>query len=614
MSINFDTFRALEIFENNSTGQKGCKSLFNLLNQTSCKIGREKLYSAILRPTTDIKILKNRFDTIDIILKEISIKRDENSMQSIISSCKSLPVITSTIKTFNNSLQKTSIWNQIRSYITNIINIFDSIDNSEELKESIYFRNYLDVFDKSLMNSLLEMINSTIDWNAESLNPQTISVLPGVDPQLAEYRATYNDMEIILDGTAKEISRRFDKMVADIITVAYIPQLGFLVALDSNEETEEFIDANITSSWFEVFSTGTTKYFKNETVEALDSKFGDVYSLICDAEIDILSILQDEIMKHSDILLKVYNAIGDIDMMISLAKASLHLGFNRPTMVEEPILNISDMTHPFFKDSYVRNSLKLNNYATDINRSENVAVITGPNFSGKSTILKQCGLLVFLAHIGCFVPSTSATIGITDAILTRMQNPEILDKPQSTFFSDCQQMSNCLNFSTQKSLLLIDEFGTGTDVYDGPALLIAAINNLISREGSPRSIIATNFFEILKDENSFLEKKPLLYYMRTVLESVSSSKEISYLYQLTPGVTTTTYGIICAKHCGIAADIIKRAEEIQETSKEYDNVHSSTQEEMSHIETSIKLHLTQNIDTSLNADELRRGIQALFKF
>ncbi|OWB59989.1 hypothetical protein B5S29_g854 [[Candida] boidinii] len=614
MSINFDTFRALEIFENNSTGQKGCKSLFNLLNQTSCKIGREKLYSAILRPTTDIKILKNRFDTIDIILKEISIKRDENSMQSIISSCKSLPVITSTIKTFNNSLQKTSIWNQIRSYITNIINIFDSIDNSEELKESIYFRNYLDVFDKSLMNSLLEMINSTIDWNAESLNPQTISVLPGVDPQLAEYRATYNDMEIILDGTAKEISRRFDKMVADIITVAYIPQLGFLVALDSNEETEEFIDANITSSWFEVFSTGTTKYFKNETVEALDSKFGDVYSLICDAEIDILSILQDEIMKHSDILLKVYNAIGDIDMMISLAKASLHLGFNRPTMVEEPILNISDMTHPFFKDSYVRNSLKLNNYSTDINRSENVAVITGPNFSGKSTILKQCGLLVFLAHIGCFVPSTSATIGITDAILTRMQNPEILDKPQSTFFSDCQQMSNCLNFSTQKSLLLIDEFGTGTDVYDGPALLIAAINNLISREGSPRSIIATNFFEILKDENSFLEKKPLLYYMRTVLESVSSSKEISYLYQLTPGVTTTTYGIICAKHCGIAADIIKRAEEIQETSKEYDNVHSSTQEEMSHIETSIKLHLTQNIDTSLNADELRRGIQALFKF
>ncbi|GME87443.1 unnamed protein product [[Candida] boidinii] len=614
MSINFDTFRALEIFENNSTGQKGCKSLFNLLNQTSCKIGREKLYSAILRPTTDIKILKNRFDTIDIILKEISIKRDENSMQSIISSCKSLPVITSTIKTFNNSLQKTSIWNQIRSYITNIINIFDSIDNSEEFKESIYFRNYLDVFDKSLMNSLLEMINSTIDWNAESLNPQTISVLPGVDPQLAEYRATYNDMEIILDGTAKEISRRFDKMVADIITVAYIPQLGFLVALDSNEETEEFIDANITSSWFEVFSTGTTKYFKNETVEALDSKFGDVYSLICDAEIDILSILQDEIMKHSDILLKVYNAIGDIDMMISLAKASLHLGFNRPTMVEEPILNISDMTHPFFKDSYVRNSLKLNNYATDINRSENVAVITGPNFSGKSTILKQCGLLVFLAHIGCFVPSTSATIGITDAILTRMQNPEILDKPQSTFFSDCQQMSNCLNFSTQKSLLLIDEFGTGTDVYDGPALLIAAINNLISREGSPRSIIATNFFEILKDENSFLEKKPLLYYMRTVLESVSSSKEISYLYQLTPGVTTTTYGIICAKHCGIAADIIKRAEEIQETSKEYDNVHSSTQEEMSHIETSIKLHLTQNIDTSLNADELRRGIQALFKF
>lgn len=614
MSINFDTFRALEIFENNSTGQKGCKSLFNLLNQTSCKIGREKLYSAILRPTTDIKILKNRFDTIDIILKEISIKRDENNMQSIISSCNSLPVITSTIKTFNNSLQKTSIWNQIRSYITNIINIFNSIDNSEELKESIYFCNYLDVFDKSLMNSLLEMINSTIDWNAESLDPQTISVLPGVDPHLAEYRATYNDMEIILDDTAKEISRRFDKIVADIFTVAYIPQLGFLVALDSNEETKEFIDANITSSWFEVFSTGTTKYFKNETVEALDSKFGDVYSLICDAEIDILSILQDEIMKHSNILLKVYNAIGDIDMMISLAKASLHLGFNRPTMVEEPILNISDVTHPFFKDRYVRNSLKLNNYSTDINRSENVAVITGPNFSGKSTILKQCGLLVFLAHIGCFVPSTSATIGITDAILTRMQNPEILDKPQSTFFSDCQQMSNCLNFSTQKSLLLIDEFGTGTDVYDGPALLISAINNLISREGSPRSIIATNFFEILKDENSFLEKKPLLYYMRTVLESVSSSKEISYLYQLSPGVTTTTYGIICAKHCGIAADIIKRAEEIQETSKEYDNVHSSTQEEMSHIETSIKLHLTQNIDTSLNADQLRRGIQALFKF
>ena len=613
LSINFETFRALEIFEDNSTGQKGCTSLFNLLNQTSCKIGREKLHSAILRPTTDIKILKSRFDTIDIILKEISIKANENSIQSIIASCKSLPVITSTIKTFNTSLQRRPIWNKIRSYITKTTTIFECINASEELKGSIYFRNFLDVFDGPIMNSLLEMINSTIDWNTESLDPQTVSVVPEVDSQLAEYRATYNDMEIILDSAAKEISKKLNNVVAETITVAYIPQLGFLAALDSSGETNEFIDEDITSSWFEVFSTGSTKYFKNETVERLDSQFGDVYSLICDAEIDILNVLQDEILKHAGILLNIYNAIGDIDMMISLAKASLHLGFNRPTMVDEPILNICDMTHPFFKDSYVRNSLKLNNHSTDIGNSENIAVITGPNFSGKSTILKQCGVLVFLAHIGCFVPSTSAIIGITDAILTRMQNPEILDKPKSTFFSDCQQMSNCLNFSTQKSLLLIDEFGTGTDIYDGPALLISAINNLISREGSPRSIIATNFFEILKDENSFLEKKPLMYYMRTVLESVSSPKDISYLYQLSPGVTTTTFGIICAKHCGIPTDIIKRAQEIQETSEEYESAQTNAQEDMSHIEASIKLHLTQSIDFSSSADDLRREIQTRFK-
>ncbi|OWB51429.1 hypothetical protein B5S27_g2990 [[Candida] boidinii] len=360
------------------------------------------------------------------------------------------------------------------------------------------------------MNSLLEMINSTIDWNTESLDPQTVSVVPEVDSQLAEYRATYNDMEIILDSAAKEISKKSNNVVAETITVAYIPQLGFLAALDSSEETNEFIGEDITSSWFEVFSTGSTKYFKNETVERLDSQFGDVYSLICDAEIDILNVLQDEILKHADILLKVYNAIGDIDMMISLAKASLHLGFNRPTMVDEPILNICDMTHPFFKDSYVRNSLKLNNHSTDIGNSENIAVITGPNFSGKS-------------------------------------------------------------------------------------------------------IIATNFFEILKNENSFLEKKPLMYYMRTVLESVSSPKDISYLYQLSPGVTTTTFGIICAKHCGIPTDIIKRAQEIQETSDEYESAQTNAQEDMSHIEASIKLHLTQSIDFSSSADDLRREIQTRFK-
>jgi DNA mismatch repair protein MSH5 len=126
--------------------------------------------------------------------------------------------------------------------------------------------------------------------------------------------------------------------------------------------------------------------------------------------------------------------------------------------------------------------------------SPNMLILTGPNYSGKSVYLKQVALIVFMAHIGSFVPADSAIVGVTDKILSRVTTRETVSRIQSAFMIDLQQISLALNLATRRSLLIIDEFGKGTDSSDGAGLACAVLEHLLSLDAeSPKVIAATHF-------------------------------------------------------------------------------------------------------------------------
>lgn len=121
-------------------------------------------------------------------------------------------------------------------------------------------------------------------------------------------------------------------------------------------------------------------------------------------------------------------------------------------------------------------------------------ILTGPNYSGKSVYLTQVALIVYMAHIGSFIPAQSATIGITDKILSRVSTRETVSRSQSTFMIDLQQMSLALNLATRRSLLIIDEFGKGTESSDGAGLAAAIFKYLLNRGAESMKVLAATHF------------------------------------------------------------------------------------------------------------------------
>lgn len=207
-------------------------------------------------------------------------------------------------------------------------------------------------------------------------------------------------------------------------------------------------------------------------------------------------------------------------------------------------------------------------------------LLTGPNYSGKSIYLKSIAQTIYLSHLGSFVPCTSALVGLTPAILTRIRTCETVSRPHSAFMIDLQQVASILTMATRRSLVVIDEFGKGTEACDGAGLAAGVLQHLLGRrEQAPKVLAATHFHEIF--EAGFLPRQNGLGFahMEVRVDEVRRRRvdddederdvdglagggggaEVTYLYNLRPGRNSDSFGTQCAAMNGVPAAIVERA-------------------------------------------------------
>jgi DNA mismatch repair protein MutS len=236
--------------------------------------------------------------------------------------------------------------------------------------------------------------------------------------------------------------------------------------------------------------------------------------------------------------------------------AALHQ-YNRPRVVAEPTLLIRQGRHPVIERVLASGSFVPNDIT--LNADSQVLIVTGPNMSGKSTILRQVALITLLAHLGSFVPAAEAVIGLTDRIFTRVGAVDDIGRGQSTFLVEMHETARILHQATPRSLVILDEIGRGTSTFDGLALAWAVAEHLHDLNGAGvKTLFATHYQELTE----LSRLKPRVQNFQVLV--AESAGDIIFLHRLAPGAASQSYGIQVAKLAGVPREVIARAQEVLE--------------------------------------------------
>jgi len=252
-------------------------------------------------------------------------------------------------------------------------------------------------------------------------------------------------------------------------------------------------------------------------------------------------------------LQSVAQLIAELDVLASLAEAAAKENYVRPVLTDDFALEIKAGRHPVVermmpREKFMPNDISLTNDARMI-------ILTGPNMAGKSTVLRQVGLIVLMAQVGSFVPASEARIGIVDRLFTRVGASDNLVRGQSTFMVEMSETSAILHTATERSLVLLDEIGRGTSTYDGISIAWSVSEHLHNAVGC-KTVFATHYHELTQLEGTLVAVRNYNVEVREI------GDEVLFVHRLKPGGADRSYGIEVGRLAGLPPAVIVRAKEL----------------------------------------------------
>ncbi|KAJ4844394.1 MutS protein msh5 [Turnera subulata] len=484
----------------------------------------------------------------------------EELMFSLRETLKSIKDIPRILKKFNspNSMCTAGDWTIFLKSICALLHVAKifEVGISESLREHLKDLNLNIVEQATLcitteLAYVYELVLGVIDSNRTKEKGYATIVKEGFCEELDELRQIYEELpELLNQVSALELAQlphlTSEKLVPCVV---YIQQIGYLLCI-FEEKLDETSLKKLQDFEF-VFSDadGEMKrfFYRTPKTRELDDLLGDIYHKILDMERAVVRDLVSHILLFSEHMLKAVNFVAELDCFLSLALVARQNNYVRPILTEETLLDVQNGRHVLQEmtvDTFIPNDTKF----VDNGR---IIIITGPNYSGKSIYIKQVALIVFLSHIGSFVPAQSATVGLTDRIFCATGS-KLMTTEQSTFMIDLHQVGMMLRLATSKSLCLLDEFGKGTLTEDGIGLLGGTISHFVACDDPPKVLVCTHLTELF-NENCLPKSERVKCYTMSVLrpeENSADIEEIVFLYRLVPGRALLSYGLHCALLAG----------------------------------------------------------------
>ena len=395
---------------------------------------------------------------------------------------------------------------------------------------------------------LVELLDQTLSEDPPALLAKGGVIRAGVSEELDRLRSISTNGKDHLLGIQKRESERTG---IPSLKIAFNNVFGYYIEVTNAHKDK------VPAEWIRKQTlVNAERYITSELKEYEDTILGaeDKISLLEE------QLYQDLVGKTADYVLQVQGnaaSIARLDCLLSFATASFQNNYCKPELNESTVLNIKNGRHPVLErqmatgEAYVPNDIELDP------ESQQIIIITGPNMSGKSAILRQTALITLMAQIGCFVPASAASIGIVDKIFTRVGASDNISSGESTFMVEMNETSSILNNISNKSLVILDEIGRGTSTYDGISIAWAIADYLHENPlARPKTLFATHYHEL----NEIASSRERIHNFHVAVKE--SGNKILFLRKLTPGGSEHSFGIHVARMAGMPSAIIEKAEKL----------------------------------------------------
>ncbi len=392
-----------------------------------------------------------------------------------------------------------------------------------------------------------EKINETLLENPPAVAAKGELIQDGIDAELDELRGiSKNGKDLLLEIKEREV----EKTGITSLKISFNNVFGYYL-----EVTNRYKD-QVPEEWIRKQTLANAERYITPELKILEEKILGAQDKILALEIKIYDELLSQLQEYITPIQLNAQMIAQLDCLICFAKNALKENYKKPDVQENSNLEITNGRHPVIEqnlpigESYISNSVRLDK------DEQQMIIITGPNMSGKSALLRQTVLITLMAHAGSFVPAEKAVIPLTDKIFTRVGASDNLSGGESTFMVEMNETASIINNISDRSLIVLDEIGRGTSTFDGISIAWSIAEFLHNHSSRPLTLFATHYHELNE-----LEKKNKRIRNFHVTHKEAGNK-IIFLRKLAEGGSTHSFGVHVAKMAGMPPLIVERANEI----------------------------------------------------
>ncbi len=527
------TLRNLEIIHSNH--HEG-KSLLGIIDRTTTPMGGRLLRRRMILPLKSVNEINRRLSLIEFFNKE------ENLKYNIYELLK-------TISDLDRLLGKLAAERISPKELGNFRNSLISIEKIKEL--------LLPYPDALAWITPLHSHKELIDYLQSHLNedlPVSINkgnvIKEGVSEELDKLRNLLYSGKSYLDEMCQRESERTG---ISSLKIDFNNVFGYYIEVRNTHKDK------VPENWIRKQTLVNAERYITEELKEYESQILGAEEKIAQLEHLLYKKIEEQVLVHIDTIQNNSKIIAEIDCAVGLSELAITENYTKPIINEDFAINIQEGRHPVIEKSlplgekYIPNDIFLDR------DTQQIMMVTGPNMSGKSAVLRQTAIICLLAQIGSFVPAKHAEIGVLDRIFTRVGASDNISAGESTFMVEMNESANILNNITERSLILLDEIGRGTSTYDGISIAWAIAEYLHQHPTQSKTLFATHYHELNEMQNSFSRIKN---YHIAIQENKNN---VIFLRKLVAGGSEHSFGIYVAKLAGMPTKVVNRAKEILKT-------------------------------------------------